>query len=219
MATAADLRSVTAECNRRDRLDRAKRARCADPVAAEWHDFAHAQFVAAEAATNGFMLNRRGLAADIEPWSLWSGPATRAMAYASYELAEFWSANARLTVSEYRRQLADSERIQQDERERETAGLAGAHDLAAKVRADGPEVLASYPAEWLGELLDAEHAAAWLGIATKTIYVDTSRGRWPAADLTLGRSRAWTRRTLIEHLAARTGRGAPGKPRAKRGTA
>src|ERR1022692_4706185 len=120
-ATADDalIEALGAECKRRDRLDRGKRARQADPVTAEWRDSAHAQFVAAEAATRGFMLNRRGRAAAIEPWSLWSGPATRAMAYASYELAEFWSANARLTVSEYRRQIAAGHRIEEDEHERE----------------------------------------------------------------------------------------------------
>jgi len=220
-ATADDelTGALAAECKRRDRSDRARQARRSDPAAAEWRDMAHAQFVAAEAATNGYMLNRRGVAHAIDPWSLWSGPATRAMAYASWELQEFWSANPRLTVSEYRRQLAAGERIQDDERDREAATIPGARELADLVRAEGPEVLDRYPAEFLAELLDAEHAAQWLGIATKTIYVDTSRGRWPDADMTLGRSRAWTRRTLVLHLAARAGRGAPGRPRTRTRTA
>src|SRR5580658_9140099 len=96
-----DLRlEITAECERRDRADRRRRARRADPVSAEWREAAHAQMIAAEAATNGVLLSHRGIAAGIDPWSLWSGPATRALAYASWELREFWESrgNARMTV-------------------------------------------------------------------------------------------------------------------------
>lgn len=217
-ATADDdqRRAIRAECERRDRADRARRKRRADPVTAEWRDAAHAQMLAAETATNGVLLNRRGIAAGIDPWTLWSGPATRATAYASYELAEFWESSARLTVGEYRRQVSAARRDQEDQREPETPERPSARDLAGAVSSGDPGALDRLPAAWLDELLDAERAASWLGIATKTVYVDSSRGRWPAADLTLGRSRAWTRRTLVLHLAARPGRGTPGRPRVPR---
>lgn len=210
--------AITAECARRDRADRARRARRADPVTAEWRDAAHAQMLAAESACNGVLLNRRGQVAGIDPWSLWSGPEVRATAYASRELAEFWQSSPRLTVSDYRRQVEAAEREQEDERER-AATMPGAQDLADAVRSGDTDALDRVPEAWLGELLDAEHAAAWLGIATKTIYVDQSRGRWPAEDMKLGRSKAWTRRTIVMHLAARPGKGAPGKSRAPRKTA
>ena len=218
-ATADDdlIKALGAECKRRDRLDRAKRARQADPIAAEWHLFAHAQYLAAEAATNGFLLNRRGLAAGIEPWSLWSGPARQALAYASYELAEFWSANSRLTVGEYRRQIAAGHRIEADEHEREAvAAVPGAHDLVAAVRASGAGALDACPAEFLAELLDAEHAAEWLGIKRGTVYQEVKRNRWPAPDRKFGQSGTWSRKTLVLHRASMVGVGAPGKPRAKR---
>jgi hypothetical protein len=216
--------AILRECDRRDRAEHARRARRADPVAAEWRDAARAQYLAAEAACNGYLLNRRGLATGIDPWSLWSGPVRRAMALASWELREFWESNPRLTIGEYRKQLADARRAHDDERDRERQTLPPLPELVAVVREHGPDALRRYPQHLLEELLDSESAAAWIGIQPRSIYREKTRGRWPESDLPTGRSLAlrslaWKRRTIILHLAARTGRGAPGQERAKRKSA
>lgn len=105
--------AVLAEAARRDRAEAARKARAA--VRAEWAEGAHAQYLAAEAATNGYLLSREGQAAGIDPWALWAGPERVAMRYASEELREFWQTTPRLTVSAYRQQLADARRIARDE--------------------------------------------------------------------------------------------------------
>lgn len=106
--------AVLREATRRDRKaaqtarDKARWA----AVNTEWMSWAHAQFLAAEAACRGYLLNKAGQAAGLDPWTLWTGPASRATRYASEELLEFWAANPRLTVSEYRDELRRSNREQ-----------------------------------------------------------------------------------------------------------
>jgi hypothetical protein len=95
--------AVLTEAARRDR--RAKQS-AADKawwrrIETEWFDGAHAQYLAAETETNGYLLNRAGVAAGIDPFSLWRGPASRAAKYASEELRNFWDRNRRVTKSEY----------------------------------------------------------------------------------------------------------------------
>jgi hypothetical protein len=114
MATATDTEAaaIVAEFDRRDRA--AKRhakdaARWAATYAA-WHDAAHAQYIAAEAATNGYMLSREGDAAGIDPFDLWSGTEARLHRMASEELRNYLDANPRLTISEYHRQDRASRR-------------------------------------------------------------------------------------------------------------
>lgn len=68
----------------------------------EWLDWAHSQYLAAEAECRGNLLNREGIAAGISPWSLWSGSASGAARYASEELRNFWATNPRVTVTEFR---------------------------------------------------------------------------------------------------------------------
>jgi hypothetical protein len=221
-------RAALAEVSRRDQADRARRARNA--VAAEWYDCAHAQFVAAESATRGNLLNKRGRAAGLEPFTLWSGPASRAMAYASEELAEFWQSSPRFTVQAYRDQLAAARREESEARAREaladcspvsqdvpmrSTDLPDAATLIAMVRADGPEVLDRF-APAIDELLDAGRAAGWLGIERGTVYQEVKRHRWPAHDDKFGQSSVWSRRTLVVHRAGMVGKGAPGQERAKR---
>ena len=214
-----DLRSaILAECERRDRADRRRRVRQQDPIAAEWALAAHAQYLQAVAATNGYLLNSRGRAAGIDEWSLWSGPERRALAFASHELREFWESNSRLTVTEYKRQLADARRVEQDEHDAEPAGLPTVAELVALVREHGSAVLDQFAPD-IDEMVDTATAAAWTGVQARTIHRDRARGRWPESELPVGRSLGWSRRTLAEHLAQRTGRGAPGKPRAPRKTA
>ena len=214
---------------RRDQADRSRRARNA--VAAEWYDMAHAQYLAAESATRGNLLNKRGVAAGIEPFSLWRGPESRALAYASWELREFWeSSSPRLTVQAYRDQLAAARREEAEARDRDalaadapvsqdvpmgTTELPAAADLIAMVRADGAEVLDRF-APAIDELLDAGRSAEWLHIERGTIYQEVKRHRWCAPDGKFGQSSVWSRRTLIVHRAGMVGKGAPGRERAKR---
>lgn len=94
-------KALEAEMNRRDRVDRArKRLRS---LRSEYEDVAHAQFLAAEAATRGNLLNRKGRMAGVDPQSLFSGPERRAHAYASEELLKFWDRHPRVTVTQYLR--------------------------------------------------------------------------------------------------------------------
>ena len=85
-------------------------------VEAEWYDGAYAQYLAAEAATNGYLLNRAGRDAGIDPWSLWTGPSSRAAKYASEELRNWWEAphNRRVTKSEYAYHAARPGRYQRE---------------------------------------------------------------------------------------------------------
>ena len=54
-------------------------------------------YVNAEAATNGYMLNRAGEHAGIDPRTLFTGPEARARRYASEELLEYWRTHPRPT--------------------------------------------------------------------------------------------------------------------------
>lgn len=68
---------------------------------AEWTLIVEGQYLAAEEATRGNLLNKRGRVAKIDPFTLFSGPAIRAHAYASEELLEHWQTHPRLTFAEY----------------------------------------------------------------------------------------------------------------------
>ena len=109
-----DRDAVMAECRRRDRADRARKVRQA--VAAEWRDAAYAQYLAADAECRGNLLSREGVAAGITAeMVLWTGPERWARRMASEELNAYWDAHPRLTVTEYRRQLADAARVARDD--------------------------------------------------------------------------------------------------------
>jgi hypothetical protein len=103
--TAADneISAIVVEAARRDRRDAQAAADRAwwGRVSAEWHEFANAQYLAAEDECRGYLLSREGIRAGIDPWSLWSGSASRAMKYASEELRGFWDTHPRMTVSQY----------------------------------------------------------------------------------------------------------------------
>ena len=60
---------------------------------AEYDDTLYAQYEAAEEATRGAILNARGREKGIDPFSLFIGNETRAMAYASEELIEHWASH------------------------------------------------------------------------------------------------------------------------------
>lgn len=59
------------------------------------------QYAAAEAATRGNLLNKRGRENKIDPFTLFYGTEARAMAYASEELIEYWAAHPRVPFSAY----------------------------------------------------------------------------------------------------------------------
>jgi hypothetical protein len=94
---------ILAEGTRRDRRDKQSAVDKArwQRSEAEWFDGAHAQFLAAEAQTSGYLLNREGLEVIADPWALWNGSERRAMKYASDELKRFWDDNPRVTKSQY----------------------------------------------------------------------------------------------------------------------
>lgn len=85
-----------------------------NPARVAWAEMAHAQYLAAEADTNGYLLNKRGLAAGIDPWSLWSGSLARVEAYASWELLRFWETHQRVTFSQFREQVAREDDAERD---------------------------------------------------------------------------------------------------------
>lgn len=66
----------------------------------------HAQYERAVADLRGELLNRRGRENHIDAYSLFLGPMSRARAYASEELLEWWEGrnNRRMTVSEFEAQ-------------------------------------------------------------------------------------------------------------------
>jgi hypothetical protein len=61
----------------------------------------YAQYVRAEAVTNGCLLNDRGKRCDIDALSLFMGNETRARAYASAELLEHWESTPRVTFADF----------------------------------------------------------------------------------------------------------------------
>ncbi|QNA93233.1 MULTISPECIES: hypothetical protein [unclassified Microbacterium] len=71
---------------------------------AEYDDTLYAQYEAAEEATNGAMLNARGREKGVDPFSLFMGNETRALAYASEELVEHWAAHPRITFAKFEKQ-------------------------------------------------------------------------------------------------------------------
>jgi hypothetical protein len=110
-------RSSMAEAKRRDAAAYAKAHR--EAIRAEWAEGAFALYLQAEAETRGNMLSRKGEAADIDPWSLFSGVERRVKCYGSEELNNFFLDHPRVTLEEYTRQRAASLQAQQDEYEAE----------------------------------------------------------------------------------------------------
>jgi len=64
---------------------------------AEYSDEVYRQWLMAESATNGYMLNKAGLRAGINERSLFTGPEARVRAYASPELIEWFEHHPRPT--------------------------------------------------------------------------------------------------------------------------
>ena len=70
-----------------------------------FRDYVYQQYLAAEDATNGYMLNREGEGKGIDPYSLFVGNEARARRYASDELLEWWDQNGRPTLEEWKAEL------------------------------------------------------------------------------------------------------------------
>lgn len=65
-------------------------------------------YMLAEEETNGYLLNREGLARGIDPVALFSGPYTRAAKYASEELIDHWQRHPRPSLPKFEKQWLES---------------------------------------------------------------------------------------------------------------
>jgi hypothetical protein len=77
------------------RADRARRRR--QNAEQEYRDEVYRQWLAAEAATNGYMLNPAGRRSGIDERSLFVGPESRVRKYASPELIDWFESHPRPT--------------------------------------------------------------------------------------------------------------------------
>jgi hypothetical protein len=68
-------------------------------------DHAYESWLNAEAETNGYLVNKAGERAKVDPRSLFLGPESRARKYASEELLRYWQTHGRLTVDDFRASL------------------------------------------------------------------------------------------------------------------
>lgn len=92
-----DQDTLTAECDRRDAAEQAKRARSDKARAsararnAEWEAAAYANYLAADEATRGFLLSEAGKATGRDPWPmLWQGSREQTDGLASDDLITWW---------------------------------------------------------------------------------------------------------------------------------
>ncbi|MBK6015141.1 phage capsid protein, partial [Streptomyces sp. MBT53] len=74
-----------------------------------YEEYVYRQYLAAEDATNGYLLNAKAKAAGVNPAELFSGPARIAYARASDELKEWWAQHGRLTQAEFIEQATGRE--------------------------------------------------------------------------------------------------------------
>lgn len=72
---------------------------------ASYRDYLYRQWLAAENATNGYLVKNAPGAADIDPRSLFHGPEARARKWASDELLGWWDQHGRMTFDEWKAQL------------------------------------------------------------------------------------------------------------------
>lgn len=115
---------ILAEMERRDRadVDRAKRRTDAEGRRRARY-YAHAEeidrvWLEAEAATNGYMVNKRGQAAGISDRYLMTAPARDVRRYATDELKEYFAANNRPTAAHMRGQDTRLHEIYTERRKR-----------------------------------------------------------------------------------------------------
>ncbi|MEU4234174.1 phage minor capsid protein [Nonomuraea sp. NPDC026600] len=90
-----------------------------------YRDWIHTQWLQAENATNGYLLNKAGEAEGIDPISLFSGPLSRSKKYASEELRRWWNTHQRMTLTEFRAQILGRESDKRSARTTREMGDAG----------------------------------------------------------------------------------------------
>lgn len=79
-----------------------------DEIRAEFELLREAAFRRAQDELGGArLLNERGLAAGVDPYSLFIGPELRAYAYASEELVNHWQRYPRPVFERFEQQMAD----------------------------------------------------------------------------------------------------------------
>ncbi|MFD7121912.1 phage minor capsid protein [Streptomyces sp. NPDC059922] len=101
-----DLKRAAARLYRDDGEDQDERHKITRREARALYDeYVYRQYLAAEDATNGYLLNKAARAAGHAPESLFSGPARIAYARASDELKEWWAEHGRLTQAEFIEQV------------------------------------------------------------------------------------------------------------------
>lgn len=97
-----DLKRAAGRLYRDDEEDHDERHKITRREARALYDeYVYRQYLAAEDATNGYLLNKAARAAGHNPASLFSGPARIAYARASDELKEWWQVHGRLTQAEF----------------------------------------------------------------------------------------------------------------------
>lgn len=74
----------------------------------EWAAFVDTQITTAETDLKGVLVNRAGLSRGITADDLFTGPASRAFAYATPELMEWWWDHPRRTFAQFERMWLDA---------------------------------------------------------------------------------------------------------------
>lgn len=74
-------------------------------VKRSYDEFTHVNYLQAEKATRGNMLNKRGKADGVDPLTLFTGQLSRARRYASEELMRWWSTNGRMNLTQFRAEV------------------------------------------------------------------------------------------------------------------
>lgn len=103
----AAVAQVVGELDRREKREakaQARRARAKDRrVSAQsaYRDYLEVEWIAAESATNGQMVNKRGRARGIDPRSLWTANERTRAAYASEELRRYWDSHPIVGADEF----------------------------------------------------------------------------------------------------------------------
>lgn len=171
----ADRRAALGEAERRDRLEAQRQARAAERD--EWQDAAYAQYLAADAELRGNLVNRRGMAAGIDDWSLWSGTEARALAYATEELRLWWQDHPRVTVTAYRDQIAAGRRIQRDEAEAAELWDEAAPERQAEAEAPAAPAQPELPGIRYSQITGLDAEWLWDGmIATGELTILAAAG-------------------------------------------
>ncbi|AGK80407.1 Phage minor capsid protein 2 [Streptomyces microflavus DSM 40593] len=93
-AAVAAAERRTGDTEPRERMTRAKAREM-------YAEYVYRQYLDAEDACRGYLLNKKAQAEGVDPMSLFSGPARIAHARASDELREWWAKHGRLTQAEF----------------------------------------------------------------------------------------------------------------------